>query len=186
MESHATIVDNLLGISLTEIYIHTGILRGTIALDRNKGIVVKTLLVHLIIHIYSKQRGHSLSRVLGLGKLIWSPIETGSKVPMLILLEWEHIDQELKVVDSRLANHLNLVLYLEASHILQHLRELIKTRLYTIAISIVCLSRLTTNLYWEVDALLETGHELVAGTELYVIANLAGYIDTNTGGTGGN
>ena len=106
-------------------------------------------------------------------------------MPMLIL-EWEHIDQELEVVDSWLTHHLNLIVDLKTCQILKHLRQTVETGLHTVALLIVSYSRLAANLYREVDALLKTGHELVTHTELHILVNTRGHIDTDTGGTCSN
>ena len=106
-------------------------------------------------------------------------------MPVLVA-KGEHIDQELKIVHSWFAHHLNLVVHIKACQIVQHLRQSIKIRLHTVTVGIVLLSRLTAYLYREIDALMETWHIVVAGTQLDTAAYLAGYIDTDTCGSGNN
>ena len=105
---------------------------------------------------------------------------------MLILLKWEHINQELEVIYRRFAYHLNLIVNMETGNLSKNLRQAVETGLNAVTIGIVLTGRLSANLYRKINAFLETWHILVAGTELNVVANLRGNIDTNTGGTCGN
>ena len=58
----------------------------------NQRLIFNCLLVHGIIDACCHQRHHGLRRIHCFGKLRWSPIETCSEMPILMLLEGEHVN----------------------------------------------------------------------------------------------
>ena len=103
-------------------------------------------------------------------------------MPVLIVLEREHIDEELEVVQRRITDHLYVIIDIKASYLLKVSGQTVETTFHPIAVLVILHGRFTTHLYREIHTIAEMRHELVAGTQLYVVAKGRCQIETDTGG----
>ena len=92
-------------------------------------------------------------------------------MPMLVVLEGEHIDKQLEVVHRRITDHLYVVIDIDASDFLEVLSQTVKTTLHTIAVRVILNGRFATNLYRKINTIVKMWHELITGTQLNVVAD---------------
>ena len=101
---------------------------------------------------------------------------------MSVLLEGEHIHQELEVVDRRLTNHIHMVIDIIARELIEELRHPVESCLLAITISIITTGRAPTNRQIKIHTFGETRHELIAGTYLRPLGDRRGHIEADTRG----
>ena len=98
----------------------------------------------------------------------------------LLVLERIEIGQQLDIVKTRFANHVNLPIHLGAHKRFQHAVQTVE-----LALLLLLGLRLVTNLHTKVHGLVETGHIGETCPQLHPFSHRHGHIKTDTGATRG-
>ena len=93
-------------------------------------------------------------------------------MPFLIILQREHIYQQLEIVHSRLTNHVYLIIDLISSHILQKARKFLKLRFG--------LRWIITHLHPETHIMMEMRHKVKPCPQIDMVTNGRRQIKANT------